>query len=34
MNIKKKERKIDAIINKEEKYIKKLGKKIEKKKGH
>jgi hypothetical protein len=34
MNTKKKERKIIAILNKEGKYIKKQGKKIEKRKGH
>jgi len=34
MNIKKKERKIDEIIYKEKKYIKKLEKKNERRKGH
>ena len=34
MGIKKKERKIDELLNKEEKYKKKLEKKLEKKKGH
>jgi len=34
MNIKKKKRKIDEIIYKEEKYIKKLEKKNKKRKGH
>jgi len=34
MGIKKKERKIEELLNKEEKYKKKLEKKTEKKKGH
>ena len=34
MGIKKKERKIEELLNKEEKYKKKLEKKLEKKKGH
>ena len=34
MNLKKKKRKIDEIIYKEEKYIKKLEKKNERRKGH
>jgi len=34
MNIKKKEKRIEEIINKDEKYKKKLEKKLEKKKGH
>jgi len=34
MDIKKRERKIEEIMNKEEKYKKKLEKKLEKKKGH
>jgi hypothetical protein len=34
MDIKKKEKKIEEILDKEEKYKKKLEKKIEKKKGH
>jgi len=34
MGIKKKERKIDELLNKEEKYKKKLEKNLEKKRGH
>jgi len=34
MNIKKKEKRIEELINKDEKYKKKLEKKLEKKKGH